>query len=161
MSHREGALMRYCDGLMDLVTRIVAAIPEHPACLALAKVAHQGLDDLKPMLAQINADRVETLRSGRGSGRTHRMLVEAVTQAREGRTVLVLVADAIQVKDFETRIAAFTDSPDVRWRISVRPYTVLEIGGLTGQRYRSIFEDHAVAERRASHWEALKRSLTS
>ena len=100
--------------------------------------------------------------SRRTSGRTHRILLEAVNAAREERSVLVLVKDKNDEHRIKVRIEGLTTDEEVQRRITVRAYVDLEKGSvLAGSRFSAVFEDHEVQERRAAQWEAMKLALTT
>lgn len=160
--------MRYSNTLRDLLTEIIRTIPQEPVNIAVLKLAQEGVKKMGSMLAEKQAlmDESPISSRARASGRTHRMLIQAIACASEGRSVLVLVGDQTHVREIELRIRELWVSPDgvppFEPDITVRYYESLERGQvLSGQRFSSIFEDHFVAERRALHWESLKRSLTT
>ncbi len=159
MSHRETALRAYADALLALLRQVITSLPEDARNLPAIKVAQEGLDTISPLMLATASSELHP-QSFRHTGRTHRMLIEALAIARTDRAVLILVRDRQREGVVLDRIDAMPNVADIRHRIVVRAYTDLERGNvLAGRRFAAVFEDHEVGEARASDWASKKIAL--
>lgn len=121
----------------------------------LAEPVKRELDRLRAVAEAAG----QSMLAERGSGRTQRILEQAVAAARERKEVVVLAAHQAAARELKRRASLMTAGEVLR--LEVKPFdALLDDVTMAGRKNLLIIEDHTVPDAVLRWWESRKAVLT-